>query len=244
MKISLITISFNSASTILNTLKSVKNQDFKDFEHFLIDSDSKDETLKIAKKFSDMTNIFSEPDNGIYHAFNKGIKKSTGEIIGFLNSDDTFFDSTSLNIISESFDDNTDCIFGDLIYTNRNEKIKRIWKSAEFQPGVFKKGWMPAHPTFYCRRSIYEKLGMYDEDYKIAGDYELMLRFLEKNRIRSKYVNHTLVNMKVGGISNKTIKSKIDILKEEFRAFKKNKIELNKTLYFYHKLKKIKEFKI
>ena len=244
MRISLITISYNSQKTIQKTFESVKNQSFKDIEYSLIDGGSKDETLSIADNYGNLSNIFSEPDNGIYDALNKGIKISTGDIIGFLNSDDTYYDENSLKIISESFDKNTDCVFGDLIYTDSNENIKRFWKGSEFIKGAFKKGWMPAHPTFYCRRSLYEKFGLYNDTYKIAGDFELMLRFLEKHNVKSKYIPHTLVNMKVGGASNSGIKSKIDILKEELRAFKENDISINKLSYILHKAKKIKEFKL
>ena len=211
MIISVITISLNSQDTILKTLQSVKIQSTKKFEHILIDGNSKDNTLLVAQEFSHISKIISEPDKGVYDAINKGIKNSTGEIIGFLNSDDTFYNENSLQIIFDAFDENTDCIFGDLIYTDYNEKVKRVWNGSEFRKGAFKKGWMPAHPTFYCRRSVYEKFGLYDDSYKIAGDFELMLSFLEKHNIRSKYIPHTLVNMKVGGLSNRTLKSKMDI---------------------------------
>ena len=243
MRISVITISYNSGNSIRETFDSVKNQSLKDYEYLLIDGGSTDKTLSIAGKYDHITKIISEPDNGIYDALNKGIKNSTGEIIGFLNSDDTFHTENSLKIISEAFDEKTDCVFGDLIYTDVEEKIKRVWKGSEFKKGVFKKGWMPAHPTFYCRRSFYEKYGLYNDSYKIAGDFELMLRFFEKHNIRSKYIPHTLVNMKVGGASNSGIKSKIEILKEEFRAFKENDMSMNKLSYIFHKANKLKEFK-
>jgi len=243
MKISLISISYNSESTISKTFQSVKNQSFNNYEYLLIDGGSKDGTLNIAKEQDHISKIVSEPDKGIYDALNKGIKISTGEIIGFLNSDDTFYDEDSLKHIVDAFDDDTDCVFGDLIYTDKNENIKRVWKGSAFKKGAFKKGWMPAHPTFYCKRSIYEKLGLYNDSFKIAGDFELMLRFLEKHNIRSKYIPKTLVNMKVGGASNNGLKSKLDILKEEFRAFNQNEIKVNKLSYILHKAKKIKEFK-
>jgi len=241
--ISLITISFNSANSISETFQSVKNQLLKDYEYLLIDGGSKDGTLTIGNNQDHISKIVSEPDKGIYDAINKGIKNSTGEIIGFLNSDDTFYDENSLQHIYDAFDDDTDCVFGDLIYTDINENIRRVWKGSAFKKGVFKKGWMPAHPTFYCRRSVYEKLGLYDDSFKIAGDFELMLRFLEKHNIRSKYIPKTLVNMKVGGASNNGLKSKLDILKEEFRAFDKNDISINKLSYIFNKAKKINEFK-
>jgi len=243
MKISIITICFNSENSISETFHSIKNQSFKDYEYLLIDGGSKDGTLNIAKKQDHISKIISEPDKGIYDAINKGIKNSTGDIIGFLNSDDTFYDKNSLQHIVDAFDKDTDCIFGDLIYTDKNDKVKRVWKGSAFKKGAFKKGWMPAHPTFYCRRSIYEKLGLYDDSFKIAGDFELMLRFLEKHNIRSKYIPRTLVNMKVGGASNNGLKSKLDILKEEFRAFNQNEIKVNKLSYILHKARKIKEFK-
>jgi glycosyltransferase involved in cell wall biosynthesis len=242
VKISIITISFNSQELIFETLESVQNQSLKNLEHIIIDGNSTDNTLKLCSQFPHISKIISEPDKGIYDALNKGIKNSTDEIIGFLNSDDTFYDENSLKIISEAFDKDTDCVFGDLIYTDKNENLKRVWKGSEFKKGAFKKGWMPAHPTFYCRRSVYEKLGFYDDSYKIAGDFELMLRFLEKHNIRSKYIPKTLVNMKVGGASNNGLKSKLDILKEEFRAFDQNNIQVNKLTYIFHKAKKIKEF--
>ena len=241
-KISIITISFNSEDTISKTINSVKSQTYNQFEYLLIDGGSIDRTLNIVKEQDYISKIISEPDKGIYDALNKGIKNSTGEIIGFLNSDDTFYDENTLHHIVDAFDDNTDCVFGDLIYTDKNGNIKRVWKGSAFKMGAFKKGWMPAHPTFYCRRSVYEKLGLYDDSFKIAGDFELMLRFLEKFNIRSKYIPKTLVNMRVGGASNNGLKSKLDILKEEFRAFDQNNIDVKKISYIFHKAKKIKEF--
>ena len=242
MKFSIITISFNSDNSISETFHSVKNQSYKDYEYILIDGGSTDKTLSIANEQNHLSKLISESDNGIYDALNKGIMNSTEDIIGFLNSDDTFYDENSLKIISEAFDENTDCVFGDLIYTDSDENIKRIWKGSKFNKGAFKRGWMPAHPTFYCRRSIYEKYGLYNDSYRIAGDFELMLRFFERHGIRSKYIPHTLINMKVGGKSNSGLKSKIDILNEEFRAFKENDIFINKLMYIIFKLKKIKEF--
>ena len=179
MRISLITVCFNSEDSIEKTLISVKNQNFQNFEHIVIDGNSQDNTLEIVSKFKHISKVVSEKDNGIYDALNKGIKISEGEIIGFLNSDDTFHDSNILKIISESFNNKIDCIFGDLIYTDKNEKIKRKWSGSNFKTGKFKKGWMPAHPTFYCRKEIYNQFGIYNDTYKIAGDFELMLRFLE-----------------------------------------------------------------
>ena len=167
MKISLISISYNSGYTISKTFQSVKNQSFNNYEYLLIDGGSIDGTINIAKKQDHISKIVSESDKGIYDALNKGIKNSTGEIIGFLNSDDTFYDENSLKHIADAFDKDTDCVFGDLIYTDKDENIKRVWKGSEFKKGAFKKGWMPAHPTFYSKRSVYEKLGLYDDSFKL-----------------------------------------------------------------------------
>ena len=242
MKVSIITISYNSSKTIAKTLRSVLDQKANNIEHIIIDGKSSDNTLEICKKFSHISKIISEKDKGVYDAFNKGLKFATGEIIGFLNSDDTFYNEESLQDIINAFDSNTDCIYGNLEYINSNGVVVRKWKSEVFKVGAFKKAWMPAHPTFYCRKKIYDKLGWYKSTYKIAGDFELMLRFLEKHGINSKFIDKNLVKMLTGGISNKDIYSKLLILKEEFKAFKENKIKLNKAHYLINKIIKIKEF--
>ena len=242
MKVSIITIAYNSSKTIAKTLRSVLDQKANNIEHIIIDGKSSDNTLEICKKFSHISKIISEKDKGVYDAFNKGLKFATGEIIGFLNSDDTFYNEESLQDIINAFDSNTDCIYGNLEYINSNGVVVRKWKSKVFKAGAFKKAWMPAHPTFYCRKKIYDKLGWYKSTYKIAGDFELMLRFLEKHGINSKFIDKNLVKMLTGGISNKDIYSKLLILKEEFKAFKENKIKLNKAHYLINKIFKIKEF--
>lgn len=242
--ISIITISYNSVNTISDTLKSIESQTMQDFEYIIVDGGSTDGTLEIIKNYSRVDKVISEPDNGIYDAFNKGINNSTGDIIGFLNSDDVFYDQNSLKIINDSFDENIDCVFGDLIYKDSYGKIKRVWKGSPFKKGAFKRSWMPAHPTFYCKKEIYRKYELYNDSYIIAGDFELMLRFFEKYNIKSNYIPKTLVSMRTGGISNQSIKNKFRIVSEEFRAFKENKIELNKAMYLLSKISKIKELKI
>ena len=242
MKFSIITISYNSEKTIYNTLVSVKNQSYKNIEHIIVDGGSYDKTLEIVNKFNHISKIISEKDKGIYDAFNKGINIATGDIVGFLNSDDKFISENTIDYISKKFNDDIECVHGDLIYTNLNRRVVRKWKGTEFQSRSFEKSWMPAHPTFYCRKIVYENLGLYKSHYKIAGDFELMLRFIQKNKIKSRYINKTIVEMKVGGISNSGIKNKLIILKEEFKAFKENEIKINKLKYMIYKLKKLKEF--
>ena len=244
MKLSIITICYNSQSSIVNTIESIKNQTINNLEYIIIDGGSSDRTIDIIKNYEIVDSFISEKDNGIYDAFNKGIKNATGDIIGFLNSDDIFHNENSLKTILDSFDDDTDCVFGDLVYTNDKNQTKRIWRGSPYKKGAFKKGWMPAHPTFYCKKSVYEKYGFYKDEYKIAGDFELMLRFLEKYNIKSKYISKTIVNMKLGGVSNKNILTVFKILQEEFNAFKQNNISLNKIFYILQKTRKLKEFKI
>ena len=242
MKVSIITISFNSAKTIDETLSSVSKQTYGNIQHIIIDGGSSDKTLHICKKYSHISKIISEKDKGVYDAFNKGIKHSTGDIIGFLNSDDTFDNKNSIEQIVNGFEKNTDAIFGNLKFYNENDKIVRRWVSKPFKKGMFKIAWMPPHPTFYCRKKVYDKYGYYNDSFKIAGDFELMLRFMECYSINTRFLSKNLIRMKPGGISNSGLISKIQILKEEFEAFKINKLNINRFTYLFNKVLKIKEF--
>jgi glycosyltransferase involved in cell wall biosynthesis len=242
-KISIITICFNSEKTIFKTLESVKKQSFSNIEHIIIDGASNDKTLEICKEYSNSIKIISEPDNGVYDAFNKGLKLATGEIIGFLNADDVFYSEKAVEDIVNAFSNNeTDIVYGNLDYVNKEGKVIRNWISKPYEKALVKKGWMPAHPTFYCKKEVYDRLGGYNDSFKIAGDFELCLRFLEVNQISSYYLNKKVVKMLVGGISNSGLKSKWTIFKEELRAFKINNISVNPFLFFLYKLKKLKQF--
>ena len=243
MKISIITISFNANDTIEKTLKSVVGQSYKNIEHLIIDGGSKDNTLEICNSFPHVSKITTEPDRGVYDAFNKGIKLATGDVLGFLNADDTFYNENSIQDIVDAFSNNeTDIVYGNLNYVNEESKVIRNWISKPYEKGLVKKAWMPAHPTFYCKKEVYDRLGGYNDSFKIAGDFELCLRFLEINNIPSFYLNKKIVKMLVGGISNSGLKSKLTIFKEELRAFKINNISVNHVLFFLYKLKKIKQF--
>ena len=242
MKISIITISFNSAKTIEATLNSVLNQTYKNIQHIIIDGNSSDQSVQICKKFPHVSKIISEEDSGVYNAFNKGLEIANGDVVGFLNSDDTFYNNNSLQTIVDGFKKGIDAVHGNLKFYNHKNKVIRNWISKPFEKGAFKKGWMPAHPTFYCRKNIYNKYGNYNELFKIAGDFELMLRFIETKNIKTMFIDKNLVKMKAGGISNSGFISKIKILNEEFFAFDLNKISLNKFSYLINKAVKIKEF--
>jgi glycosyltransferase involved in cell wall biosynthesis len=243
LKISIITISFNAKVTIEKTLLSVANQSYEDIEHIIVDGNSIDNTIVICKSYSHISKILSEPDKGVYDAFNKGIKLATGDVIGFLNADDTFYNENSIQDIVDAFSNNeTDIVYGNLDYINEDGKVIRNWISKPYEKGLIKKAWMPAHPTFYCKRKVYDRLGGYNDSFKIAGDFELCLRFLEVNQVSSFYLNKKVVKMLVGGISNSGLKSKWTIFKEELRAFKINNTSVNLVLFFFYKLKKLKQF--
>ena len=243
MKVSIITITYNAKNTIFNSLNSVFSQSHKNIEHIIVDGGSKDNTVKICKEFNHISKLISEPDKGVYDAFNKGLKLATGDIIGFLNADDVFFNENSVQEIANAFSNTaTDIVYGNLDYVNKEGKVIRNWISGPYKKGLVKKAWMPAHPTFYWNKEVYARLGGYNASFKIAGDFELFLRFLEINQVPSFYLNKKLVKMLVGGISNSGLKSKWTIYKEELRAFKINNILVNPLLFFSYKFKKLSQY--
>lgn len=208
MKISIITVCYNSSATIDDAIRSVANQRNVVVEHVLIDGASTDNTVEIIKKHKSVTTLVSEHDKGIYDAMNKGIALATGDVVGTLNADDFYANQNVLEEISQVFSDaNVDACYGDLVYVNQRDakKIVRYWKSKNFIPDLFKHGWMPAHPTFFVRKNVYERLGGFDLSYKIAADFELLFRFIEKNKIRTKYLPKVLVKMRLGGTTNKNL---------------------------------------
>lgn len=241
MKISIITAVKNAETTILNCLRSVTSQKNVNFEHIVVDGMSTDGTKKILSEFQDSKiSVVSEPDFGIYDAMNKGIANSKGDIIGFLNADDFYANNNVLSLVKKIFQDDLllEACYADIVYVDKLEtlKIKRYWKSKDFNYGFFSKGWCPPHPTFFARRSLYESYANFNLNYKIAADVELMMRFLEVYKIKVKYVPEVWVKMRLGGISNKNLKNIWIQNKEILQALKNNGIAANPIIFFAHKL--------
>ena len=230
MKISIITVCFNSAATLLDTLESVRSQSYTDFELIVVDGGSTDGTVAMLadyeKHFGGHMRWISEKDDGIYYAMNKGIAMATGDVIGFLNSDDYYFDNEVLQDIADAFAElpETDAIHGDLLFINANRKVVRRWKGKEYAPGAFQRGWMPAHPTFYCRRRCYEQYGSFVPEIGSAADFEIMLRFIEKHRTTTTYIPRNFIYMRTGGSSTSGIRAILRNTKQNLSAFRKNNI--------------------
>lgn len=244
MKVSVITVVYNNKETIKDTIESVLSQDYPDKEHIIIDGKSTDGTLEIIKSYGNkIKKVISEHDKGLYDAMNKGIKYAKGDIIGFLNADDVYYDSKVVTKIVDSFNENIDCIYGNLVYVNRfnTNKITRRWISRDFKKGLFEMSWTVAHPTFYCRKKIYNQYGGYRTDFKISSDTDLMYRFLEKYQIKSKFVNHYFVKMRDSGISTQGLKSTLIIIKEAKRIIKENGGNFNLIRYLFFKFLKIEQ---
>ena len=247
MKISIITVSYNSAKTIETTLISVLQQTYSNIEYIVIDGGSTDNTLKIIKKYSEIINVLvSEQDNGLYDAMNKGISLATGDVIGLINSDDLFCDPEALNKVAKVFkkNKNLDSVYADLFYVSQQDinKISRRWVSGIQRK--FKYGWHPAHPTFYIKKSIYNRFGLFDLSFKLAADFEIMLRFLDKHNISTTYLKEPLVKMRLGGETNKSFKNIYYQNIECLRAFDKNNIKVAKFFYpFFRIIPKFFQFK-
>lgn len=221
--ISIITICYNSEKTIKGTLDSVAEQVNVDIEHIIVDGYSADRTLDIVKQYPHVAKIISEPDKGIYDAMNKGIQLATGEIIGLLNADDFYADDSILAQVAAVFQDATvQACYADLIYVDKEDtsRVIRYWKSRPFCSGLFKKGWMPAHPTFFVRREVYEKWGNFNLNFPRQADFELTMRFLEVHQIKSVYVPKIWVRMRTGGASNNSINGIVKGNLEAYRACK------------------------
>lgn len=210
----------------------------------MVDGASFDGTYDILQnRKSEIDYLISEKDKGIYDAINKGLEISSGGIIGILNSDDKFFDDKVIEKIVDVFKNREDvnCVYGNLIFIDKKERIKRIWKSKNYRQGLFEESWTPAHPTFYCRSIVYKELGKYKIDYNIASDVDFMFRALEIKEYKSWFINDYLIKMSIGGVSNQGLKSLWIIIKEMRRSFYENNRRLNLPKYLLFKLLKLRE---
>ena len=234
MKISIITATYNSGKTLRDTIESVLRQSYTDYEYIVKDGGSKDDTLEIVKayapKFGDKIKAISEPDQGIYDAMNKGIQMATGDVIGILNSDDFYTSADALQVIADTFANNDiDATYGDIHFVNDDDlsKCVRYYSSAIFRRSFMRFGLMPAHPSFYCKKTAYEKYGIFDTSYKVAADFENLLRLIYVGNIKTKYIKKDFVTMRMGGASTAGFSSRTQIMKDHLRALKANGIYSN-----------------
>lgn|ERR1035437_1586447 len=229
MKISIITAVFNNREFIEDAIKSVLSQTYSNKELIIIDGGSTDGTLEVIDRYRDnINNLVSSPDRGMYDALNKGIQLATGDIIGLLHSDDLYENSNILTKVCTLFEKSQpDAVYGDLIYSDKNDinKVIRYWKAGEFTLPKINQGWMPPHPTLFVRRDVYRQLGGYNSNFKIASDYDLILRFFHKHRISVAYLPEVLIRMRVGGKSNRSIKNIIRKSWEDYKALNINEIK-------------------
>lgn len=249
MKISLITITYNSVKTLADTIQSVLNQTYTDIEYILVDGASKDNTVSIIKQYEPLfegrMKWISEPDKGLYDAMNKGIRMATGDIVGILNSDDFFTSSNILQKVVDAFQQDRiiDAVYGDVhfVHPSNLNKCVRYYSSKIFKRDFMKMGFMPAHPSFYIRKACFDKYGSYRTDYKIAADFEFLLRVIYKAKIKTKYLPIDMVTMRTGGASTSGLESHKRIMKEHLRAFRENGIYTNKLLLSLRYIYKVEE---
>jgi len=243
MKVSIITVCLNSEDTIERTINSVLSQSYPHIEYIVIDGGSVDRTINIIGQYKEkISKYISEKDEGIYDAMNKGLSFATGDIVGFLNSDDYYVNERVIElIVGFMVADDVCCCYGDLEYVTRKkpDKVVRSWRSRPYEDGLFKKGWHPPHPTFFVRRHIFKKYGKFDLYYKISADYELMLRLLKKYKVKSCYIPNVLVKMRPAGISNKSLLHILRANIECYRAWRRNNLEISPLVVLRKPLSKL-----
>lgn len=246
MKFSIITVSYNAGDTVEDTIKSVLSQKGVDIQYIIIDGASSDNTMEIVDRYREQLDVLvSEPDNGIYSGMNKGLSYADGDIVAFLNADDTYEDNRVLERIAAVFNrDNVDACYGDLVYVDKNQpdKIVRYWKSRKFEKGLFKTGWMPAHPTFFAKKELYDKFGNFDEQFSLQSDFDLTMRFMELHDIRTHYLPEILVRMKMGGESNKRLSNVVRGNLEAYRSCKKNGLGVSHLFIVRKLLSRVPQF--
>jgi len=225
--VSIITATYNSSATVKDTLASVQQQSYPCIQHLIIDGKSTDNTLEVVAEFDHIEKVLCEPDKGIYDAMNKGIGLATGDIIGILNSDDFYPDSNVIADVVKHFEQTgCDALYADLIYVDpsKTTRVIRKWRSGQYDRDNFLTGWMPPHPTFFVKKEVYNRLGVFNTRLKSAADYELLLRYMYINKISTTYLPRVLVHMRSGGMSNRSFKNRIKAHLEDYRAWSFNGI--------------------
>jgi glycosyltransferase involved in cell wall biosynthesis len=244
-RISVITVTYNASDHLRDCLDSVREQGV-DVEHILIDGASTDGTLNILDAYKDhLAHVISEKDEGMYDALNKGVVLATGDVIGILNADDFYFSKDTLSTVLDAFsDEDVDAVYGDLVYVNRNntEKVVRTWRSGEYQPRKFYHGWMPPHPTFFLRRRMYEKYGLFNPELGTAADYELMLRMLLRHDIQAAYIPKILVKMRSGGMSNQSLTNRLKANRMDRKAWTVNDLSPYPWTLWLKPIRKIEQW--
>lgn len=245
LKITIITVTYNSSATLADTLKSVARQSYKNIEHIVVDGRSTDNTVDIIQSFPHVSKWISEKDAGLYDAMNKGVRMATGDIIGILNSDDVYAHTDVLANVAKHFNNgDVDTLYGDLHYVNPDDlnKTVRVWRSGSFKRSNFNFGWMPPHPTFFVRKEVYEEVGLFNLSLKSAADYELMLRILYKHKFNAAYLPEVLVKMRAGGVSNGSFKKRLRANKEDRMAWKLNELHPYFFTLYLKPLRKVFQF--
>lgn len=246
MKVSLITVTYNSALTLADTIRSVAAQDYSDIEYILVDGNSDDGTVEVIKSFNGtVSKYISEPDGGLYDAMNKGIRMATGDIVGIINSDDFYHRTDAISQVVNAFQEfGCQCVYGDVHFVRPDDLAKtvRYYSSKKFNLGAFSWGFMPAHPTFFTYRKNFEQFGYYRLDYQIAADFELLVRFLYKHRLSYHYLDLDLLKMRLGGVSTASVKSTWIINQEDLRACRENGLRTNYLRLYSRYFRKVLEY--
>lgn len=228
MKISIVTATYNSVATLADCIESVNRQSHPDIEHVIVDGGSRDGTAALARSLARRSSqVSSERDEGIYDALNKGIARSTGDVVGFLHSDDFYPDAEVLADVAAAFSSpDVDAVYGDLQYVSKHDTavVVRHWRSRPFAPALLKKGWMPPHPTLFVRRAAYDRIGGFDRRFSISADYHSILRLFQERGFRGVYLPRVLVKMRVGGASNRSLSNIVRKSREDLTALRETKV--------------------